>query len=192
MRFQPSAYSDVAASAPPAGVSEEAAASLAKLGTQVVGMGLDSWQASADARANKWRTLAAKKAKKAKKIAAAKAAQRQQAMLPPAALPAPVATGMEPWMKWGLIAAGIGVVSFAAFMIIRKKQEPKPKPNPKRTFGKSPPKTRVIRVRPAATEIPETIEVEEVEEVEDLRNPSRDEDEGYGDGYDGGAEEGDE
>ena len=192
MRFQPSAYSDVAASAPPAGVSEEAAASATKLATQVVGMGLDSWQASADARANKWRTLAAKKAKKAKKIAAAKAAQRQQAMPPPpAAPPAPIATGMDPWMKWGLIAAGIGVVSFAAFMLLRRKQEPKPKPNPKRTFGKSPPKTRVIRVRPAATEIPETIEVEEVEEVEDLRNPARDEDDGYGDGYDG-VDEGDE
>lgn len=190
MRFQPSVYSDVAASAPPAGAAEgELTASVAKLGTQVVGMGLDSWQARADSRANKWRTLAAKKAKKAKKAAAARDAQRQQAMLPPVALPAPVATGMEPWMKWGLIVAGIGVVGFAAFVLLRKKPEPKPKPNPKRTFIKQPPKTRVVRVRAAATEIPETVEVEEVGEVEERHN---DEDDGYGDGYDGGAEEGDE
>ena len=63
MRFQPSAYSDVAATAPPAGASgadpsAAVAANIAQLGTRAAGMGLDAWQARSDARAEKWRKIA--------------------------------------------------------------------------------------------------------------------------------------
>jgi hypothetical protein len=193
VRFQPSVYSDVAASASSAGEpGSDLTGNVAKLGMQVASMGLDAWQAKADARADKWRALAAKKDKqKRKKQAAARAAaamQSQPAALPPTPV---VETAMNPWMKWGLIAAGVGIAGFALYMVLKKKDEPpKPKANPKRTFVKNPPKPRVTKVRPAATEIPETIEVEEIEEVEDRRNPARD-DEGYDEGYDG-PEEGDE
>ncbi len=182
MRFQPSAYSDVAATAPPAGASgadpsAAVAANIAQLGTRAAGMGLDAWQARSDARAEKWRKIAAKRAKKPKGFGAKSG---QQAAVPTAPmLPAPLPpTAMNPMLKWGLIAAGVGIVGFALFMVLRKKEEPaKPKSNPKRVFIKAPAKPRVTNVRPASTEIPATIEIEE--------NPADDDDGGGYAGDDG-------
>lgn len=183
MRFQPSAYSDVAASAPPAGagggVSADAASSVVRLGTEAVGMGLDAWQARSDAKMDKWRKLAAKKARKAKALAAA----RQQAAMPAAPAPMPLApvpaAAPNPWVKWGLIGAGVLIVGVLGYLALRKKDEPhKPKHNPKRVFIKAPPKPRVTNVRPAATEIPSSIEIEE--------NPADDDDGGGYTDDDGG------
>jgi len=188
VRFQPSAYSDVAATASPAGaagVSPDMTSTAIQAGGQIVNLGLDAWQRSADSKAEKWRKVAAKKAKKAaaKKRAAAEAAAAAATSSVPVPL-SPVPTTMSPWVKWGLIAGGVGIVGFALYMLTRKKDEPKPKHNPKRIHVKSPPKRRVANVRPAATELPSREEHAE-EEDERLHNP----DEDYGEGEDFAGEE---
>jgi len=137
-------------------------------------MGLDAWQARSDAKMNKWRKMAAKKEKKARALAAA----RRQAAMPaaPAPLaPVPPPAAANPWVKWGLVGAGVLIVGVLGYLALRKKDEPVAKRNnPKRVFIKAPAKPRVTNVRPAATEIPSSIEIEE--------NPADDDDGGgYGD-----------
>lgn len=159
MRFQPSAYA-----APPfspfgaveGGASGGAEGAAIEVAGKLATVGLDAWQKSADAKADKWRKLAAKKAAKKKKAAERKAAAAvaaQQTVVAPT--PVQAAATMNPMLKWGLVAAGIGLVGFAVYMLTRKKEEPsKPKPNPRRAFIKTKPKRRNPEIRAAATEIP--------------------------------------
>ena len=189
MRFQPSAYSDAVAPFSPfdgveggGGVSPDATSTAIQAGGQLLDVGLSAWQRHADAKAAKWERMAAKKEAAKRKKAAAKAAAQQAAMAPaPAAAPVQAAAAMNPMLKWGLIVAGVGVAGFALYMVLRKKEEPsKPKHNPKRVHVKNPPKRRVSRVRPAASEFaPQDAPVEEVEEVEVEEEFSGPDDDGY-------------
>jgi hypothetical protein len=179
VRFQPSAYSDAVAPFSPfaavegggGGASPDAAGTAIDVAGKLATVGLDAWQRAADAKAAKWQKLAAKKAAARKKKAAAAAAAQQAAMTPAAPAPAPVqaAAAMNPMLKWGLIVGGVGLVGFALYMVLRKKEEPsKPKSNPKRVHIKAKPQRRAAAVRPAASEFaPDDAPVEEVEEVED-------------------------
>lgn len=192
MRFQPSAYSDAVAPFSPfgagedgGGVSPDAAGTAIDVAGKFATMGLDAWQRSADAKAAKWERMAAKKAAARKKKAAAKAAAQQAAMTPAAPAPAPVqaAAAMNPMLKWGLIVGGVGLVGFALYMVLKKKEEPpKPKANPKRVHIKAKPQRRAAAVRPAASEFaPDDAPVEEVEEVEDDAFAGPDDGDDYGD-----------
>ena len=90
MRFQPSAYA-----APPfspfdgveggGGASADTTGMAVDVAGKLVNVGLDVWQRSADAKADKWRRMAAKKDAAKKKKAAAKKAAAQAALLPNAA-----------------------------------------------------------------------------------------------------------
>jgi hypothetical protein len=160
--------------------------------------GLSAWQRSADAKADAWRKMAAKQeaAKRKKKAAkkAAAAAAQQTAMTPaPAVSPVQSAAAMNPMLKWGLVIGGIGLVSFAAYMLLRKKpEEHKPKHNPKRVHVKAAPKRRNPEVRPARTEVPAAVEEVEVEEEDVFSGPDDGDlagDDGYaGDDYAGNEE----
>jgi len=180
VRFQPSAYSDVAAVAPPtgaAGASSDLTSAAIQAGGQAISLGLDAWQRAADAKADKWSRAAAKKAKKKAAAAAAKrAAAVAMTPMPGAPLPAPLpTTALSPLLKWGLIAGGVGIVGFAIYMITREKAEPKARHNPKRINIKAKPARRAPSVRPAATEL--------------APYEGREEDEGYGEGEDVAEEE---
>lgn len=189
MRFQPSAYSDVAAVAPPTGAtgaSSDLTSAAIQAGGQAISLGLDAWQRAADAKSDKWSRAAAKKAKKAKKARADAEAKRAAAVamttMPGASLPAPLpTTALSPLLKWGLIAGGVGIVGFAIYMITREKAEPKARHNPKRIHVKAKPSRRAPSVRPAATELAPYKGHDEDE--------GRDEDEGYGEGEDVAEEE---
>jgi len=205
VRFQPSAYA-----APPfspfdgveggaGGASADTTGMAVDVAGKFIDAGLDVWQRSADAKADKWRALAAKqegaKRKKAAKKKAAAAAQ-QTAMTPaPAVSPVQAAAAMNPMLKWGLVVGGIGLVGFAAYMLLRKKEEPpKPKSNPRRAFIKAAPKRRSPEVKAARTEVPAIEEEVEVEEEDVFSGPEDDGDLAGDDGYAGddyaGNEEG--
>lgn len=173
MRFQPSAYA-----APPfspfdgveggaGGASADTTGMAVDVAGKFIDAGLSAWQRSADAKADKWRKMAAKKDAAKRKKAAAKAAAAQQTAMTPAPVTSPVqaAAAMNPMLKWGLVIGGIGLVGFAAYMLLRKKEEPpKPKANPRRAFIKAAPKRRSPEVRAARTEVPAVEDEVEVEE----------------------------
>ena len=171
MRFQPSAYSDAVAPFSPfgeGGASVDASGAAIDVAGKLATIGLDAWQKSADAKAEKWRRMAAKKAAAKKKKAAAKAAAQQAAMTSAPVPPVQAAAAMNPMLKWGLVAAGVGLVGFALYMVLKKKEEPpKSKSNPKRVHVKATPKRRAAAVRPAVSEFdPDDAPGEEVEQVE--------------------------
>jgi hypothetical protein len=161
VRFQPSAYAAPPAFPPDYGaadsrasreVSPETAGQLVEIGGKLTSMGVDAWQRSADKGIDRWRKVAKKKGA-AKKRKQAEAQAQAQAAAAAAMTPAPAPAGMSPTMKWGLIAAGVGIVGFALYMlVIRKKETPKPKSNPRRTVRRASAPTRPRDVRPAASE----------------------------------------
>lgn len=194
MRFVPSAYSDVAATAAvdarPQSVQDAQAISsgiseASQVAAQLISSGADVARAASDAKLAAWQKKAAKKAKK-KKAAATTA---PMPALPATRAPAPVPAPQTDWAKWGLIGMGalvVGVLGFVLVSRLRSSGDSEDKTKKKNPVARKP----FIRVPPPRRRVPKVIDIE-AEEVEEVEPEPVEEDAAYG-GDDYGDAEGEE
>lgn len=126
------------------------------MAAELFGKGIDAWRAksAADPDLARYKAAARKKGKKkrgGKKPAAFPSADAASAAPTTAVVPAEQSAGMNPWLKWGLIAGGGALVLFIAWKAFSSKKDDDADDDRPRRRNPAPRKvTRTIqRVRPA-------------------------------------------
>lgn len=201
MQFQPSShsYGDAAtAAANPSAPSTDATAEVTRMAADLFAKGIDSWRAkeAADPDLARYKAAARKKGKGKKRGGKKPPAFPSAAAASPTTAIAPVeGAGMNPWLKWGLIAGGGALVLFLAWKAFGSKKDDEDIDDRPRRRNPAPRKvTRTIqRVRPAPAssasmfrDVPTEEVIEEV--VEQAHGDAYEDNPGEFDYGDGGEE----